>query len=55
MEQNTEPINKPTPLFDRGSKHMQCTKDGLLNKWHQEKWTDTFRKMKLDHLLMPQE
>ena len=32
-------------IFNRGSKHIQWTKDNLFNKWYWENGTDTCRKM----------
>ena len=37
-------------LFDGGSKHIQQAKDSLFNKCCWENWTDTCRKMELDHM-----
>ena len=57
MEQDKEPRNKPTILqsliFDRGSKHIQGTKDSLFNKWFWENSADMCRKIIQEHLLTP--
>ena len=57
MEQNREPeINShlySQLIFNRESKHVQWAKGTWFHKWYLENWTDTCRKMKLNHFLTP--
>ena len=50
MEWKSEPRNKMIPSwqlnYDEGGKNIQWGKDHVLNKWHWEKWTATYKKKK---------
>ena len=41
------------PYFDKGDKNLQWGEDRLSNKWCQENWIATCKRMKLGHFLIP--
>ena len=52
-EQDREPRDKPLHLsFDKEGKNAQWGKNSLFDKWCQENWTATYKRMKVEQFLM---
>jgi len=47
----TNPHSHRHFIFDKGGKNIWCIKDSLFNTWCWENWTDTCKRMKLEHFL----
>ena len=57
MEQDRMPSNKPHTygqlIFDKESKNGNNGKKSFFNRWFQENWTATGKRMNLEHFLTP--
>ena len=40
-------------IFDKAEKNIQWKKDSHFSKWCWENWTETCRRMNMDHFLIP--
>ena len=47
------PCNYGCLVFDKGGKNIQWGKDCLFNKWCWENGKATYKRMKLEHFLIP--
>ena len=53
IESRNKPMHYGQLLFDKGGKSIQWRKDNLFNKWYQENWSTTCKRIKLEHFLVP--